>query len=107
MENFSVFSGRQQQIERTSQVKALEAYACRVDVRHILERLLGDLLQKQPDEPLQYMIDWLQREQVNEKDCATFTCSYLRCSILISLQPGHITACTLAIQQRVTANEDL
>lgn len=52
------------------QVQALEAYACRVDVRHVLEELLTDLLQKQPQDPLPYMIEWLQQKQGQKLEAA-------------------------------------
>ncbi|GBF98244.1 hypothetical protein Rsub_11064 [Raphidocelis subcapitata] len=48
---------------RTPQRLALERYAFEPDLQTLLQSLVSDLFQEQPNEPISYCIAWLQKEQ--------------------------------------------
>lgn len=46
----------------TETFKDLEDYAHKIEVQSLLHRMLTDLIINKPDQPLEYMVEWLSDE---------------------------------------------
>ena len=51
-------------------------------IRVVLEHVTSELLQAQPDDPLEFMIEVLQRGQVDIMCCSVLQCVAVCCSVL-------------------------
>lgn len=56
---------------QTAQHQALEKYALDPGLQDLVQQMLADLFSEQPDDYLQYMINWLQAEQTRRNDLAS------------------------------------
>lgn len=55
---------------QTPQFSAMENYAYSSDVQDLLQKLLTDTFTEQPQDPLEFMVSWLQKEQKRRQDGA-------------------------------------